>query len=67
MGKEKYSIEHRIEAAKSYERGEGSYKSIAQRYGVGYTTVKAWVRKYRAQGGKRVSGPAWSFKLFISF
>ena len=50
MGKEKYSIEHRIEAAKSYERGEGSYKSIAQRYGAGYTTVKAWVRKYRAQG-----------------
>lgn len=50
MGKEKYSIEHRIEAAKSYERGEGSYKSIAQRYGVWYTTVKAWVRKYRAQG-----------------
>ncbi len=50
MGKEKYSIEIRIEAAKAYERGEGSYRTIAKRYGVGYTTVKAWVRKYRNQG-----------------
>lgn len=50
MGKEKYSIEHRIETVKAYERGEGSYRTIAQRYRVGYTTVKAWVRKYRNQG-----------------
>lgn len=50
MGKAKYSSELKIEIIKEYEAGKGSYKMLAEKYGVGKKSVRDWVRKYREQG-----------------
>jgi transposase len=40
----------RRRVVEAYERGEGSYRCIAKRFGVGEATVKRWVRQYRRDG-----------------
>lgn len=50
MSRSKVTPEQRIEAALSYLIGEGSYKSIADRYGVEQTRIKVWVKQYKANG-----------------
>ena len=50
MSKAKYSIELKLGLVKEYESGKGSYKSLAEIYGVGEKTAKSWVKKYREQG-----------------
>ena len=50
MSKAKYSVELKVEIVKEYEAGKGSYKLLAEIYGVGEKSVKDWVRKYREQG-----------------
>ncbi len=50
MSRAKYSEELKMEITKEYEAGEGSYKSLSEKHGVGETTIKDWVRKYRKQG-----------------
>ena len=50
MSKAKYSVELKVEIVKEYEAGKGSYKLLAEKYGVGEKSVKDWVRKYREQG-----------------
>lgn len=50
MSRSKVTPEQRIEAALSYLNREGSYKSIADRYGVEQTRIKVWVRQYKANG-----------------
>lgn len=50
MSRSKVTPEQRIEAALSYLNGEGSYKSIADRFGVEQTRIKVWVRQYKANG-----------------
>ena len=50
MSKAKYSTELKLEFVKEYEAGNGTYKSVAEKYGVGEKSAKDWVRKYREQG-----------------
>ena len=50
MSKAKYSTELKLEIVKEYGAGNGSYKSVAEKYGVGEKSAKDWVRKYREQG-----------------
>lgn len=50
MTRWKYRSAEKIEIAKAYLSGKGSYASLAAEYGVGCSSVKAWVRKYREQG-----------------
>lgn len=50
MSRSKVTPEQRIEAALSYLNGEGSYKFIADRYGVEQTRIKVWVRQYKVNG-----------------
>ena len=50
MSKAKYSVELKVEIVKEYEAGKGSYKLLAEKYGVGEKSAKDWVRKYREQG-----------------
>ena len=49
MAKSKCSAEMKISLAKKYLAGEGSYDSISQANGISSTTLKRWVRQYRAQ------------------
>ena len=50
MAKNKYPIELKIEIAKAYLDGKGSYYSLAQKYNVGRKSVEVWVKKYREHG-----------------
>ena len=50
MSRSKVTPEQRIDAALSYLNGEGSYKSIADRFGVEQTRIKVWVKQYKANG-----------------
>lgn len=50
MAKNKYPIELKIEIAKAYLDGKGSYCSLAQKYNVGRKSVEVWVKKYREHG-----------------
>ena len=52
MSKSMYSIELKIEVAKAYLAGEGSFRSLAKTYGVGRKCVDDWSRKYREHGEK---------------
>lgn len=40
----------KIEVAKAYLNGEGSYDSLSSIYNVGSTSVQDWVRRYQEQG-----------------
>lgn len=48
--KGKLTDEQRIRAVEEYLKGEGSYKSIAKKYGIGKTTFLDYVRRARAEG-----------------
>lgn len=55
--KGKLTDEQRIRAVEKYLKGEGSYKSISKKYGIGKTTFLDYVRRARAEGidGLRIS------------
>lgn len=50
MGKSPYTPEWKIEVVKEYLSGKKSYGQPAASHGIGLTTLKAWVQKYRMQG-----------------
>ena len=50
MSKAKYSVELKLEIVKEYESGKESYKSLAEKHGVGEKSVREWIKKYREQG-----------------
>lgn len=50
MSRAKYTEEEKIRVARDYLAGMGSTQSLAEAIGAGKTTVKSWVRKYRAHG-----------------
>ena len=50
MRKGKVNHQKKIEAVEKYKRGEGSFKSIAQEYGVCKSSVRRWAANYEAMG-----------------
>lgn len=50
MSRTKYTEEEKIRVARDYLAGMGSTQSLAEAIGAGKTTVKNWIKKYRAQG-----------------
>jgi transposase len=48
--KDKILPELKIQAVLEYMNGNGSYKSIAHRYGITKDPFRKWVAKYKAQG-----------------
>ena len=57
MGKKrKLNDETRIQIAKEYTNGTSSYNSLAEKYGLGITTVKELVARYQAEGIEGISG-----------
>ena len=40
----------RQRVVEAYERGEGSYLTVARRFGVGIVSVRRWVARYRDLG-----------------
>ena len=50
MGRWKLNQEERISAVREYKEGKGSYKSIAEKYGVGKRTLRDMVAKYESFG-----------------
>ena len=48
--KVKLTEEQRIRAVEEYLKGEGGYKSIAKKYGIGRTTLQDYVRRAKAEG-----------------
>lgn len=48
--KDKISPKLKIQAVLEYMNGNGSFQSIALAYGVGRTSFRKWVAKYKAQG-----------------
>lgn len=50
MANSKYSSELKIKIAKAYIDGEGSYYSLANKYGVGHKSVEDWARKLLEHG-----------------
>ena len=50
MAKRKYSVDIKIEVAKAYLAGEGGFRFLADKYGVGRKCVDDWSRKYREHG-----------------
>ena len=50
MVKAKYSFDMKQRLVAEYLSGKGSYESLAEKYRVGITSIKGWVRKYRGHG-----------------
>ena len=50
MSRKKITPETHLKAVKAYLAEEGSYSSIAKKYGIGITTLKEDVSAYKAQG-----------------
>ena len=50
MPKPKYSPEIKIAVAKAYLSGEGSQRFLAAEYGISFSTVDDWARRYKAFG-----------------
>ena len=50
MSRSQHTLEQKITILKKYLSGEGSYTTLAEVYGIGETTLKEWVRRYREQG-----------------
>ena len=50
MSKSKHSVEWRTDIVKKYLSGEGSYAVLAKEYGIGETTLRDWVHRYRKHG-----------------
>jgi transposase len=53
MGMEAYPVELRNRVVAAYEAGEGSYKTLGERFRLGEATVKRWVTRQRADGDVR--------------
>jgi transposase len=47
---EPHPLALRKRAVDAYERGEGSYATVGDRFFVGEASVKRWVRQYRREG-----------------
>lgn len=50
MSKAKYTVKLKLSIVNEYLSGEASYKTLAEKHGVGCTVVKSWVRTFREQG-----------------
>lgn len=50
MARAKYTVEQKVRIVEEYLSGEGSYRSLAEKHGVGHKSVEDWVQKYREQG-----------------
>ena len=50
MSKSKHSVEWRIGVVMKYLSAEGSYAVLAEEYGIGQTTLRDWVRRYKEYG-----------------
>ncbi len=50
MAKAKYTVKLKLSIVNEYLSGEASYKTLAEKHGVGCTVVKSWVRTFREQG-----------------
>ena len=52
MAKKKHTSEWMLTRIEEYLNGEGSYGSISHANGIGKTTLKRWVCKYREYGAE---------------
>ena len=52
MSQKKQSAEWIIARVEEYIEGKGSYSEISRSNGIGETTLKRWVSKYRARGAE---------------
>ena len=50
MSKSPHTPEFRAEAAREYLAGVGSIQHLADKYHVGYTTLKLWINQYQIHG-----------------
>ena len=50
MSKSKHSAEWRTDIVKKYLAGEGSFAVLAKEHGIGETTLRNWVHRYRKHG-----------------
>lgn len=50
MPRSKHSPEFRARVSQEYMDGEGSVHFLADKYGIGYTTLRGWINEYRIQG-----------------
>lgn len=50
MPRSKYSPEFRAMVSQEYIDGEGSVHFLADKYGIGYTTLRGWINEYRIHG-----------------
>lgn len=61
MSGKSYSVDLRRRIVAAYERGEGSYKEIADRFSVGYATVSRLLRLRRETGNVVPRPPGGGF------
>lgn len=50
MPKSKHSPEFRAKVSQEYLDGIGSVHFLADKYGIGYTTLRGWINEYRIHG-----------------
>lgn len=50
MPKSKHAPEFREMVSQEYMDGEGSVHFLANKYGIGYTTLRGWINEYRLHG-----------------
>ncbi|MBO5486121.1 MAG: transposase [Eubacterium sp.] len=50
MPKSKYSPEFRARVSQEYIDGVGSVHFLADKYGIGYSTLRGWINEYRIHG-----------------
>ena len=50
MPKSKHSPEFRAKVSQEYIDGVGSVHFLADKYGIGYTTLRGWINEYRIHG-----------------
>ncbi|MTI62085.1 MAG: transposase, partial [Firmicutes bacterium] len=48
--KPKYNEEVKVQACEDYQKGNGSFKSIAKSIGADYETVRRWYLRYKEHG-----------------
>lgn len=46
----KYSRERKLKAVLTYLQGTASFKTIADQFNVGLTSLKDWLARYKANG-----------------
>lgn len=69
--KPKHSIEIKIQACKNYEKGKGSFESIAKSIGADYASLRRWYLRYKEHGpsafetSNRNSSYGKEFKLSV--